>query len=259
MREPPTTALLLGYYESFLQDRDLDGFARQVSVRYDAGTLARLVESGGVPTRRAAVLALGLCGTFEQNAAVAAGLRDDDAMVRGLAENALWSIWFRASSPEHNATLQQVRDLIRQDRLDQAINLSTRLIADAPAFAEAYNQRAIAHFFQGAFAESAADCRRALERNPYHIGAISGLAQCQLRMEQPGEALKSLRLRPATATPQRGPQAGRRRARSRWTMNLCINGLRLNNFRQFGALWCGLPARQSEAGWKPAPQELESW
>ena len=63
----------------------------------------------------------------------------------------------------------------------------------APRFAEAYNQRAIAHFFRGHFEASAADCLRVLERNPYHFGALAGLAQCQLRLDQRREALKTFR------------------------------------------------------------------
>jgi tetratricopeptide (TPR) repeat protein len=67
------------------------------------------------------------------------------------------------------------------------------LIGQASNFAEAYNQRAIAHFVQGHFQESAADCERVLERNPYHFGALGGLAQCQLALGQRPEALKTLR------------------------------------------------------------------
>ena len=71
--------------------------------------------------------------------------------------------------------------------------LVTRLIAAAPNFAEAYNQRAIIYFHQGRFAESVQDCQRVLSRNPYHFGAISGMAQCQLELKRPHDALKTLR------------------------------------------------------------------
>ncbi len=77
--------------------------------------------------------------------------------------------------------------------LNRAEALATRLIADAPGFAEAYNQRAIIYFEQRRFAESARDCQRVLSVNPYHFGAMSGLAQCQMGLDQPAEALKTLR------------------------------------------------------------------
>jgi tetratricopeptide (TPR) repeat protein len=193
MREPDTGSLLAAYYENFLRDHDIDSFRQQVSARYTEGTLARLIESGSPQARRAAVLSLGLFGTMESNAALARALRDSDPGVRDIAGSALWALWYRADSPENNALLEQVRLLIGHDRLADAVALSSRLIARAPNFAEAYNQRAIAHYFQGHFEESAADCHQVLERNPYHFGALAGLAHCQLHLNQRREALKTLR------------------------------------------------------------------
>jgi len=83
--------------------------------------------------------------------------------------------------------------LIGQERPEEAIRLATRLITRAPQFAEAYNQRAIAHFLLGHFQESAEDCERVLEHNPYHIGALGGLAKCQLQLEKRQAALTTLR------------------------------------------------------------------
>ena len=193
MLEANSESLIVDYYETFLRDHDIEAFRRRVSGRYTEGTLARLVEAGGTQARRAAVLSLGLFGGFANNAALARALRDTDLTVRSLAENALWAVWFRADTPEHNASLERVRNLIGQERLDPAIDLATRLIADTPDFSEAYNQRAIAYFLRGSYEESAADCQRALKRNPYHFGALGGLAQCQLQLDQRREALKTLR------------------------------------------------------------------
>jgi tetratricopeptide (TPR) repeat protein len=140
------------------------------------------------------VIALGLQGGFEQsNAALGRALRDGDAVVRRWAEEALWSIWFRASTPENNRALQEVANLVGRGQIGRAESLANRLIRNAPDFAEAYNQRAILYFHQGRFAESAADCRQVLSRNPCHFGALSGLAQCLLRLNHPADALKTLR------------------------------------------------------------------
>jgi tetratricopeptide (TPR) repeat protein len=190
---PQTGGLLVDYYEAFLRDKDIDAFRRNVSARYNEATLARLLQSGEPQARRASVLALGLFGGFSSNAAVARGLRDPDPTVRALADNALWSIWFRADTPENNEALEQIRDLIGRRRLDLAIDQANQLIARSPNFAEAYNQRAIAHFFQGRFAESVADCRKVLIQNPYHTGALSGMGQCQLRLGHREEAIETFR------------------------------------------------------------------
>lgn len=193
MPAPQNGSLLVEYYEGYLQDSDVDAFRRKVSARYMEGTLSRLVESDDVQARRAAVLALGLTGSFQVNAALARALRDSDAIVRRLADLALWSIWFRADSAENNATLERVSRLISKRQLEDAIELVNKLIQASPQFAEAYNQRAIAEFFLGRFRESAEDCRMTLERNPYHFGALAGLAKCQIQLEERAAAIETLR------------------------------------------------------------------
>lgn len=193
MLQPHTGSLLVEYYETFRRDGKADEFRRSVSARYSEATLARLLRIGGVQARRAAVLALGLVGGFESNAAVAGALQDKDPTVRNLADNALWSIWFRADTPENNKALDHVQDLILRDRFSEAVAAATALITRAPDFAEAYNQRAIALFRQGRFAASIADCRAVVARNPYHTGALSGLGQCQLQVGQIEEALDTFR------------------------------------------------------------------
>jgi tetratricopeptide (TPR) repeat protein len=195
MSEAHNGSLLIEYFKVFVNDRDLDAFRNVVSARYNEGTLARILSaSNDSNARRAAVLSLGIMGTFEQsNSVLGKALSDDDSVVRAMAEDALWAIWSRADTPEHNQALNQVQLAISREQLDQAEILVSRLIALAPNFAEAYNQRAIIYFLQGRFTESVQDCQQVLARNPYHFGAISGMAQSQRMLNRPQDALKSLR------------------------------------------------------------------
>jgi tetratricopeptide (TPR) repeat protein len=195
MSESYNGSLLVEYFKAFLDDRDLDSFRNRVAARYNDGTLCRILStSSDVAARRAAVLSLGILGGFDGcNAALGKALGDSDASVRGMAEDALWAVWFRADTPEHNQMLEKVRLAIGREEFVQAELMVTRLIADSPNFAEAYNQRAIIYFHQGRFAESVLDCQRVLSRNPYHFGALSGMAGCQLELKRPHDALKSLR------------------------------------------------------------------
>ncbi len=79
--------------------------------------LCRLVESGGTQSRRGDPGALGLFGTFQCNASVAQALRDNDlTVVRRMASDALWAIWFRADTDENNKTLENVSKLIARQR-----------------------------------------------------------------------------------------------------------------------------------------------
>jgi tetratricopeptide (TPR) repeat protein len=192
---PRADTLLDEYFRRFLDDRDFNAFQDRVAARYGEEALCRLaVDSPGVTTRRASILALGSLGRFPRsNPVLGRALRDPDPVARALAEDALWSLWFRADTPEHNRVLREVKQLTVQGQLNRAEALATRLIVAAPGFAEAYNQRAIIYFEEGRLADSARDCRRVLSINPYHFGALGGLAQCQLGLNQPAEALKTLR------------------------------------------------------------------
>lgn len=192
MPSQPAT-MLVEYYDRFLKDHDLDTFRRDVDARYTEGTLCRAIQGGDVRARRAAVLALGVGGGYGCNAVVAKAMKDADPTVRSLAVNALWAIWARADTPENNAALDEVQTLIERGRIDEAIRKANVLIARAPGFAEAINQRAIAHYLGGRLAESAQDCRKVLELNPFHFGALSGLGQCQIRLRQRAEAISTFR------------------------------------------------------------------
>jgi tetratricopeptide (TPR) repeat protein len=168
----------------------LEKFRKLVQKRYTEGTLQRLLDAPHLDARRASALALGMFGTMRVNADLAARLRDGDDMVRRLASDALWAIWFRADSDENNKELQRLQKL--RDR-DKALTGLTELIKKAPNFAEAYNQRAILYYQKKDFPKSAADCEKVLQLNPHHFGAQSGLAQCLLNMQKPVEALKAYR------------------------------------------------------------------
>lgn len=185
---------LLRYYKAFVDDNDADVFVQNVLARYTESSLIRLVDSTDIDTRRAAVLSLGLIGGPAANSPVGERMKDDDSVVRAFAENALWGIWFRSDSVANNQELAAIRNLLGEDKVDQAYTRVNLLIEKAPKFAEAWNQRAIIHYTRGDWEKSAADCRKAIELNPYHYGAISGMAQCYIRADQPKQAIEAFRM-----------------------------------------------------------------
>jgi tetratricopeptide (TPR) repeat protein len=192
--EPVSMPALVRYYKSFIDDNDADAFVQNVLARYTAGSIVRLLDSTDTDTRRAAVLSLGLIGGSAANTPVGERMKDDDPVVRSLAENALWGIWFRSDSSENNQELSTVRNMLSEDKIDEAFTRVNLLIEKAPRFAEAWNQRAIIHFSRGDWEKSAADCRKVVELNPYHYGAISGMAQCYIRADQPRQAIEAFRM-----------------------------------------------------------------
>ena len=120
MSEEHSGSLLVDYFKTFLEDRDLEAFRDRVAARYNEGTLGRILSgSPSVAARRAAVVSLGLLGSFEQsNAVLGRSLKDSDAAVRGMAEQSLWTLWFRADTPEHNQLLEQVRHAISRQQFN---------------------------------------------------------------------------------------------------------------------------------------------
>lgn len=165
-------------------------FCKQVKQRYLEGTLLRLLEADYTLARRAAVFALGLLGSPAANDALAERLRDEDEGVARSAAEALWTLWFRGDSPAHSDQLY--RSLRTRDG-EKALASLDALIAQAPRFAEAYNQRAIRHFRLERYDRAAADCEAVLRLNPKHFGAQAGLGQCLLRLRRQRAALRAFR------------------------------------------------------------------
>jgi len=193
-------ACLAQFYHEYVENQDSAGFIRLVSTRYTRGTLERLAEVGDRETRRAAVLALGYVGDYGCNTTLGKALHDSDRGVRTLAENGLRGVWCRAGSSDERQQLAiTIRSNTSQHYREAAVQAG-RLIERAPWFAEAWNQRAIAHFGLGRYAESIYDCRQALELNPYHFGAAAGMGQCHLLLGNRTTALecfrRALRLNP---------------------------------------------------------------
>jgi tetratricopeptide (TPR) repeat protein len=170
-------------------------FGERVRERYTEGTLLRLLDTTDVPTRQAACLALGLFGTMASNRPLCSMLHDEEPTVRQAASEALWSIWFRASTPEHNEELQRLVGLASSDDSDPETILAgfEALIKKAPDFAEAFNQRAIFWFRLGEFGKAVKDCERVLKLNPHHFGAIGGMAQSYMKQRKLRAALRAYR------------------------------------------------------------------
>jgi tetratricopeptide (TPR) repeat protein len=204
MKQP----LLLQYYQLLPERRfeenptdwprlfrkPLEKFRAAVAARYNEASLQRLLKHPMPEVRQAATLALGALGSLAVNRDLARCLKDDDLTVCQLAEDALWSVWFRGDNPEHAAELEhlvhaQVGNAVNE-QVEEGFN---QLIAKAPLFAEAYNQRALYYYRIGNYAKAIADCERALRLNPVHFGAASGMGQCYMKQKRWRAALRAFR------------------------------------------------------------------
>ncbi len=192
-KDQSRTPLLTELYREFLAGQPTAEFIEQISRRYSVGTLERLAVAGDRETRRASVLALGLVGDYSSNAVVGRALVDADRGVRNIAENSITSLWRRAGTDAQRQKLGLLVRLNSAQQFHECIRRASELIADAPAVAEAWNQRAIAHYSLSQYEESIRDCHQTLEINPYHFGAASGMGQCYLQLGNYDSALESFR------------------------------------------------------------------
>jgi len=124
-----------------------------------------------------AVTFLGNARSFET---IGLGLHDDDRAVRLLAEDGSRSVWHRGAPKGAQQALHVVMRHICAQQLDEAIDLSSQIIEANPGYAEAFNQRAIAHFEKEQVYDAIADCQQVMELNPYHFPAATGLGHCSM-------------------------------------------------------------------------------
>lgn len=194
MIEPTRTAVLEQFYQQYLIDQDSAAFIKRLTRKYAVGTLERLALSAERrELRRAGVLALGFVAAYESNHVLGMALQDEDRGVRLAAENGIRSLWTRDGNDSQRQLLGVVMRLIAAQQFAEAIDRASELIEHAGWFAEAWNQRAIAHYSLGEYPASINDCRETLEINPYHFAAASGMGQCYLQLGNRRGALECFR------------------------------------------------------------------
>ncbi|WP_156459964.1 tetratricopeptide repeat protein [Mesorhizobium sp. Root157] len=98
-----------------------------------------------------------------------------EAQARAL-EDAIWNFWLDlAPNGEVRTFVDQAMDRREAYDFATAEDLLDRAIEQAPNYAEAWNQRAFIRFLRDNDEGAEADILRALELEPKHFGALSGL------------------------------------------------------------------------------------
>jgi len=164
-----------------------------------AQALAALT-TADVDARRQAAAWLGDLGTMPDAGALVRALRDDDDVVRALAERSLWRIWSRSGDAEIDALFEQGVAQMQGGDAAAAIRIFTTITEKKPDFAEGWNKRATIYYLVGEYAKSLGDCAEVIKRNPDHFGALAGYGQIYLALDEPERALeyfqRALRVNP---------------------------------------------------------------
>ena len=141
--------------------------------------------------RYAAVERLAEIGTMADANALGLRLRDDNAHVREAAAISMWQVWSRSGDAAIDRLFRRGTEKMRADDLPAALATFSEIVSRKPAFAEGWNKRATVLFLMGRNRESLQDCDEVLKRNRLHFGALSGMTQIHMRLDDPERALQS--------------------------------------------------------------------
>ena len=186
--------LLDRIYQQYLEDENSAEFIRLVSNSYNLGSICRLATFGQTISRRAAIMTIGFLGEYSENEIMGRALVDSDRAVRMLADHGIRDLWSRQGSGEQQAAVQRLYQLVSRHRMEEAIELSNRLLAEDETLCEAWNQRAIALCAEGDFVGAVEDCCQTLNYNRYHFPAAIGMAHCCMHLDDMSGALSGFKL-----------------------------------------------------------------
>ena len=173
---------LCTYYQDYLVNQDSSRFVRLVGEYYTQPTLLRLATSSHPESRRAATVALTYLGDYGANDIFGRLLHDDDQTVRLLAEIGIKNLWPRDGDDRHRNRLRTIMRLNATEQFQEALRQTDELLDDFPEYAEAWNQRGIANFGLKKFEDMIEDAYSALNLNPYHFGAATGMGHAYLQL-----------------------------------------------------------------------------
>lgn len=140
----------------------------------------RKISASQVEQRRAGYLRLAEVGTMEDTPVLLSALQDEEALIRGVAEQALWGLWMRANDSTADPMFQMALELMNTNQLPEARAKFTDVIDLKPEFAEAWHRRGEVMVLLDAWDAAFRDFQHALELNPYHFGALEGMGHCRM-------------------------------------------------------------------------------
>lgn len=173
----------------YLRQSDEEGLTAELQRNWSTERLVALLSSNNQDAVKIAAVCLGLVGTLDCCPALAAALHHGDSVVVSVTEIALWQVWFRSGPSDACREVHDAAALMEAGRYSEATCVLDNVISEAPDYAEAYNQRAIAHYLTDRCVDAIADCKRALRLNPTHFAALAGMGHCLAHLGRFSEAL----------------------------------------------------------------------
>jgi tetratricopeptide (TPR) repeat protein len=106
-------------------------------------------------------------------------------------QNGIWQLWLTSGDVSQDKALEAGMRAMQAGDHTLAIRHFDHLIELNPAFTEAWNKRATAHYLRGEYRASLLDIAETLRREPRHFGALWGQAGI---LRQLGEYRRALQV-----------------------------------------------------------------
>ena len=87
--------------------------------------------------------------------------------------------------------LSEGSTLVKDDKLNEAVNIFTKVIELDPSWAEAWNKRATVLYLLGEFQKSQNDIDKVLELEERHFGALAGQGLVNIQLKNYDKAIMS--------------------------------------------------------------------
>ena len=107
-------------------------------------------------------------------------------------ENDIWLTWTDHEDPDVKAMIDAAMQRRQWSDLEGSLAILDKLVAIAPDYAEAWNQRANVHFLMQDYEQSLIDVAEVLRREPRHFAALAGRGLIRLRQGKPALAYQSI-------------------------------------------------------------------
>ncbi len=184
---------LLRLARPYLDCSNREGLAAALQDAWSLDCLVLLLDDQDTEVALVTLVCLGLVGDESVCPAVARRLHHEDYDIVAAAEDALWSIWFRAGGTVAQSVLYKIARRIQANDTDDLIPVLTELIRARPAYAEAVHQRSQAHYLAGEYDAALRDARRTVKLNPLHFGALANQAHALAAIGRYSDALAAYR------------------------------------------------------------------
>jgi tetratricopeptide (TPR) repeat protein len=119
-------------------------------------------------------------------------LKTDNPVLTFEVEQKIWKIW--STHPKKNELtlmLSEGSTLLKNDKLNEAVNIFTKVIELDPNWAEAWNKRATVLYLLGEFQKSQNDIDNVLKLEERHFGALAGQGLVNIQLKNYDKAIMS--------------------------------------------------------------------